>query len=466
MRIICLLFLFAAAIADETYIYKTEYLQTPVDHFSFTNNETFQLRYLINDTFWRNGGPIFFYTGNEGDITMFAQNTGFMWELGQQLDAMVIFAEHRYYGKSMPFGDKSYAEPKYLGYLTSTQALADYVYLLDFIQKSYKKEPTRIPVIAFGGSYGGMLAAWLRQKYSYAVDGAVASSAPIYQFQGLTDCTAFNNIVSKVYKISSQNAVRNIKKSWSVIKNITGNDEGKLWLSKEWKLCKPLNSSQDITDLTEALEELYGNIAMINYNYPTNFLAPVPANPVQALCDRIDQSNLDGKDLLTALGKAISIYTNYTGAVKCLDFNSTAGSLGINGWDFQACTEMVMPMCTNLSNEMFEPSAWDFKKTVDDCYKKFGVRITRDDLAILAYGGKEAEYSNLIFTNGLLDPWSSGGVLKSNTRSVYAIIIPDGAHHLDLRSSNSKDRSSVISARENIRNIIQIWLKLYKQTYN
>jgi hypothetical protein len=48
-----------------------------VDHFSFTSNATFRLRYLQNATHWRKhkAQPIFFYTGNEGDIEMFAQNT-------------------------------------------------------------------------------------------------------------------------------------------------------------------------------------------------------------------------------------------------------------------------------------------------------------------------------------------------------------------------------------------------------
>lgn len=47
-----------------------------VDHFSFAVQDTFKLRYLLNDT-WRKteNAPIFFYTGNEGRIEVFAENT-------------------------------------------------------------------------------------------------------------------------------------------------------------------------------------------------------------------------------------------------------------------------------------------------------------------------------------------------------------------------------------------------------
>lgn len=58
----------------------------------------------------------------------------------------------------------------------------DYVELIKFIKKKYNADGSA--VIAFGGSYGGMLAAWMRMKYPSVIQGSLAASAPILQFQG------------------------------------------------------------------------------------------------------------------------------------------------------------------------------------------------------------------------------------------------------------------------------------------
>lgn len=101
-----------------------------LDHFNAGDGRTFQQRYLVNMKHWAHGGPIFFYTGNEGDITWFCNNTGFMWDIAPTYKAMLLFAEHRYYGQSLPFGPDSYKDAAHLNFLTSEQALADFATLI------------------------------------------------------------------------------------------------------------------------------------------------------------------------------------------------------------------------------------------------------------------------------------------------------------------------------------------------
>ena len=67
-------------------------------------------------------------------------------------------------------------------------------------------------------------------------------------------------------------------------------------------------------------------------------------------------------------------------------------------------------------------------------------------------------YCHLFHSNGLRDPWSSGGVVKKISDSVLSVIIPEGAHHLDLRGSNPLDPKSVIDARNVHRENIKKWI--------
>lgn len=65
-----------------------------------------------------------------------------------------------------------------LQYLSSEQALAD---LANFIESKNKEYGFKSDVkwVAFGGSYPGSLAAWLREKYPNLVHGSVSTSGPL-----------------------------------------------------------------------------------------------------------------------------------------------------------------------------------------------------------------------------------------------------------------------------------------------
>ncbi len=63
----------------------------------------------------------------------------------------------------------------------------------------------------------------------------------------------------------------------------------------------------------------------------------------------------------------------------------------------QACTEMVMPMCSDGELDMFEPAQWNLTQYSADCEKRWGV-IPRPDWIITQYGGLNiSTASNIIF---------------------------------------------------------------------
>ncbi len=89
-----------------------------------------------------------------GNLSSLCKIKGFIWEIAPEFNALVVFAEHRYYGQSLPYGNNSFTKP-YIQYLTSEQALADYAYLITDIKRAVSGAQDA-PVVVFGGSYGSV----------------------------------------------------------------------------------------------------------------------------------------------------------------------------------------------------------------------------------------------------------------------------------------------------------------------
>jgi len=445
------------------YVYNVRYFEQTLDHFNFepTVPATYQQKYLINDTWWQKpdaskgiaAGPIFFYTGNEGPITLFAQNTGFMWDIAPAYNALLIFAEHRYYGDSMPYGNQTFSDPKNLRFLTMPQALADFARLLSVVKTDLNA--VQAPVIAFGGSYGGMLSSWFRMKYPHIVAGAIASSAPIWQFTGITGPEVYNQIVTGDFQVISSCA-SNIRNSWDMMTTLSQTADGLAFLSSTFHTCSPFASADHImNDLFPYIVNAYGYMAMVDYPYPTSFLGPMPAYPVTEACGKfLGVSSTDPRAVITAVYQAVNVFYNYSGQQgPCVNVSSNEPTTlaDAGGWNYQSCTEMVMPIGQYGGKDMFYPAPWNLTSIIQGCQQSFGV--TPRPYWIEEYlGGKNIQdFTNIVFTNGDLDPWSGGGVLAQLAATLPSIYIKGGAHHLDLRSSNPADPQSVIDARQQIR---------------
>ncbi|EYU30781.1 hypothetical protein MIMGU_mgv1a0254691mg, partial [Erythranthe guttata] len=159
------------------------------------------------------------------------------------------------------------------------------------------------------------------------------------------------------------------------------------------------------------------------------------------VCKKIDRSP-NGTSILQRIFKGVSIYYNYTGKVECFDLDDDPH--GTNGWNWQACTEMVMPTSSSKNTSMFPAYDYDYASDEEWCLENYGVK-PRPTWITTEFGGHGFKHalknfgSNIIFSNGLLDPWSGGSVLEDISETIVALVTEKGAHHLDLRAATAED---------------------------
>ncbi|KAL3661281.1 hypothetical protein V7S43_013487 [Phytophthora oleae] len=467
------------------------WIKQRIDHFSWlaaeaagpieTNAELsglpaiYKQRYLLNTQFWDSTDkktPVFFYTGNEGDVTLYANHTGLVWENAQAFKALVVFAEHRYYGKSFPFGDK-YMD--HLDYLTHDQALADYTELIYHLQKKY--DAFNHPIIAFGGSYGGMLSAWFRMKYPNIIAGAIAASAPIYGFGGFPhfDGQKYWQVVTRDASPaagSAKNCVPNAQKSWAQIFELSKSEIGRATLSSLFRLCEPLTKEEQGEDLAMSVLFAFDTLAMGDFPYPSSYLTggavDLPAWPVREACSYLAgdfpmaslRQETANTTLLEALRDAANVFHNATKDLTCFKIPTLWDYDGI--WDYQYCTEMLPQetyFSTNGETDMFWPRNTTLDEIRAHCQRVWHTTPDPDGIRV-SYGDEMLRSaSNIVFSNGLLDPWSSAGVLHAPKDAKVTIVeIAEGAHHLDLFFSHPKDPPSVIAARNTEIKMIRKWI--------
>ncbi|CAM9219135.1 unnamed protein product [Ectocarpus sp. 6 AP-2014] len=488
-----------------------------------------------------------------------------MWENAPAFNALLVFAEHRFYGESLPFGapDK---RREFLRQATAgtPQALADYARLVTALKQELGAEGA--PVIAFGGSYGGMLASWLRLKYPHIVHGAIAASAPVLALEGLhrptPNAEAFAETVTAAAGPAggaADSCAANVRRAFSAVLSPTGGsrngsggwggndgavvdggarklrgggggggsaEEGESASSHQRQqqqqqqkqmhqqqqqpprlsegssvaYALPPPASPAASEVARrlrvcpgreprgdgALEELawwaraaFDYLAMGNFPYATGYIlnsgeVELPPWPLREACSYLADPTLQAEDddvLLGALADAIGVYYNATGEVGC--FTPAAGannasSVDADNWNWQACTEMSMPMSTDGKRDMFWRSDWDPVAQAAQCMEQFGVS-PGEGWGAAEYGGYDAwsQVTNVVFSNGRLDPWSGMGVVDQRRAGggVEVIMMDQAAHHLDLFFEHPLDPQDVLDARRVEMDFVERWVDMAYGAY-
>ena len=64
-----------------------------------------------------------------------------------------------------------------------------------------------------------------------------------------------------------------------------------------------------------------------------------------------------------------NVFQNYTGNTPCTDIDISAPTSGLDddGWNYQVCNEMVMPIAQNGKTDMFNSELWVADDFVSSC---------------------------------------------------------------------------------------------------
>ena len=522
--------------------------------------------------------------GNESPVEEYANHTGLIWKLAFKYNALVVFAEHRYEGKSIPH---NLTNSNCFSYSSSAQALEDYNSLLTSVFNPDHKRA----VIVFGGSYGGMLSSWMRMKYPTSVAGAIAASAPIWAtpktFPPLDGAyVAVSRALVSGIDLSEGNDVEyncfdNLLASWTIIKELGKSDMGRDILTKAFDTCHPIQNVNDTLELLEWAKSPWFLLAEADYPFPssyiTNALYHIPVDlppwPMRLACDAVSNDygiHINGnktdvrytigsitslwelqvdwdkvsfygneedlladhaiQDLLGNVKDAVGIWFNATKDVTCYDItsipdsSSSTTSLSFSSatnpfkgatkirkieeeqedetcstlfsknegcWYSLCCNEqlnLVMMQAMGIGHDFFWPPSHPRNTTYDEilssyqqsldlsCSDPTGIKgyPSNQNFDIYStwvddyYGGlRISKNSNIIFSNGLHDPWSAGGVLNdiqfpmdyaipyngpimmnlTEDGSMISLIIDHGAHHLDLMFDSDEDFDTLKEVR-------------------
>lgn len=196
--------------------------------------------------------------------------------------------------------------------------MADYAVFLNYLRNTLNLT-SQNPIIAFGGSYGGILAAYMRFKYPNLVQGAIAASAPIYLTAGLSETTLFFRDVTNDFN-QIPGCVDLVRQAFDTMAKTAKAPGGYGVLSKKFALCEPISDQAGYNHLIYWLRNAFTVMAMVDYPYPASFLGTLPAWPVNAACNQLINDTQSGVDILTAFKNLAGILYNDTS--NCFDIYS------------------------------------------------------------------------------------------------------------------------------------------------
>mmetsp|Transcript_171836 Transcript_171836/g.545595 ORF Transcript_171836/g.545595 Transcript_171836/m.545595 type:complete len:591 (-) Transcript_171836:142-1914(-) len=481
--------------ADKHYKFEVKWFEQKVDHINKQHSGRFWQRYFVYEKFTETeldhtDYPLFVFCGAEqGDIYLEWQNFGFMLDIAREHGAKVLYLEHRFFGQSKPYGAEAFElSPDRVGLLSIEQSMADYVEII----KEYRGQG---PVLTFGGSLSGTIAAMMRIQFPTLIDMAFASSAPVLGVVGVADQFAWRKrLTDNFAELGGADCPGLVRRGFNAF----------VWrnpakLREAFGICEK--------DVPDAHWDMLLGMAWQELENLGNFPYPAHQSGIPLACTQMRE--VGPADDAKIFAKLLNLGPGGRLPYKCLDLRRwallaaspsapgaaatrrAAGAAGAAtraatgappsalgtqvadwavGWSYMACTEVVHPIGANNVTDMFPPydwtvaglnamceHAWKVAPDVNYLQRRIDVQVERRGAYPPAKRTK-AVAGRILFSWGTRDPWGTMVPSRGWADDVEIVEVPGGGHCSDLQTPGPEDTEGMRRARANISAILGRWL--------
>ncbi|KAB0791238.1 hypothetical protein PPYR_03038 [Photinus pyralis] len=394
----------------EPFPVEDQWFEQYLDHFNPMDNRTFSLRYFENGEFYRPGGPILLEIGGEVTVEPSSMRSGPNYELGRRMGGMILLLEHRYYGKSDPFGENKTVDE--YQYLTAEQALEDIAY---FIESYKSKTPSfrQSKVAVFGCSYAGTLATWMRYKFPHLVDAAWASSAPL---RITLDFYEYYEVAGELYSNVSSECIAIVRQGYREAKVLLATPEG----LEQARATFEGWSCGNVTEMGSI--EILATIRMVlsnQYNSPHY--------------GRESCAFLQDKNSSTTCFEQLAAFVLMKDEEVC--FDDDIGD--VMAWSYQTCTQFGFSFTLSSMLQPFKDSESMIDVDMKFCSETFGDEFDIDQLQRSiarmnrVYGSTELKVTKVVTIQGTQDPWNKVGLQRQTQIDAPVFLVPGASHCAD-----------------------------------
>ncbi|KAL4462150.1 hypothetical protein ABPG72_010466 [Tetrahymena utriculariae] len=431
-----------------------------LDHFHPLKTDTiWKQRFCTFSQYWNPlNGTVFISIGGESQMKGISPGRGWLVQLAQTYNALVISLEHRFYGVSQPFpqsdNDDSFSVQN-LKFLTHDQALADTAYFISqvkqnlFADNSFKVSNMN-PFITVGGSYPGALSAWFRYKYPHLTVGALASSAVV---NAIEDFWQYDNQIYTSTLKSGSWCPSNIQAFINSIQTEVNDPDTKAALLIQFQ-AQQLSVDEFLFFIPDNLASFvqYGQRTILCTIFNTTDYETQKSN----LVDYWNQN----KNFPNA-----TVYSqNFLNNPK-----KTQDSDNMRQWLYQYCSYFGwLQTPSQIAGQAMRTSSNSISFFEGQCTQAFqnSIYVPKPDEVNGFYGGLNLLATNIIFTNGSEDPWQWASLTKSKNGMIAIVSdCDDCAHGVELSYPKPTDSQALQNTRTTIKQNFDKWISDFRSQY-